>query len=557
MSKIIKNNSGVSYDVGDVGKTLAIGENYTIPPTDYLLWAASSDAVTGIGAGELIVNDGSTDLSISNGVDLVKGIFPTSVEANVTASVLPTGASTSSLQNALSIRVGGLTESTPASDTASSGLNGRLQRIAQRLTSIFTAQSDGTQQSKIRGNTDATLIGNNLDRLKTSVYMADSPSIDSFGRFRVSNPTVIFDAQFTDSAKDFIFSDVTATGGSESRNDTSGDIELSVTSSSGSRALRQTKEYLRYTPGQSLLVFISGAFGSAKANCKQRFGFFDDSDGNFFELNGTTLRVVRRSNVTGTPVETAVNQSSWNLDKLDGTGISGITLDVTKQQIFVLDLQWLGSGRIRFGFDIGGRVVYCHEMNHANILATKYSRRSSLPMRVELLNTGATSGSTTAHITCMSAVTEGVARNRVAVRSFNTTLERGIRTSFEPVIAIRLKSGNIRGNIEPLKVAIQATTNDFLIWRLLLNASVTGGAWVSAGPNSIAEYNITGTSVSGGDIMDSGFVEEDGNTLSHTPEFLQNLSADYAGNSDVMVLIARTDSTSGDVLGGLTWKELY
>lgn len=33
--------------------------------------------------------------------------------------------------------IGGLTETAPASDTASSGLNGRLQRLAQRLTSLI------------------------------------------------------------------------------------------------------------------------------------------------------------------------------------------------------------------------------------------------------------------------------------------------------------------------------------------------------------------------------------------------------------------------------------
>lgn len=73
---------------------------------------------------------------------------------------------TSALQTTLNTRVGDLTETAPGTDTASSGLNGRLQRIAQRLTSIFTAQSDGTQQTKIRGNTDGTLIGNVADALK-------------------------------------------------------------------------------------------------------------------------------------------------------------------------------------------------------------------------------------------------------------------------------------------------------------------------------------------------------------------------------------------------------
>lgn len=103
-----------------------------------------------------------------------------SLKTNITASVLPTGASTSSLQTTgnttlttISTRVGNLTDPAPANDTASSSLNGRLQRIAQRLTSIFTGQSDGSQQSKIRGDSTGTLVGNVEDSLKVT----DIPSI--------------------------------------------------------------------------------------------------------------------------------------------------------------------------------------------------------------------------------------------------------------------------------------------------------------------------------------------------------------------------------------------
>lgn len=56
-------------------------------------------------------------------------------------STLGQAAKASSLSVALSTeheaQVGSLTETAPASDTASSGLNGRLQRIAQRLTSLI------------------------------------------------------------------------------------------------------------------------------------------------------------------------------------------------------------------------------------------------------------------------------------------------------------------------------------------------------------------------------------------------------------------------------------
>lgn len=57
---------------------------------------------------------------------------------NITGSIsLPTGASTFSEQQTQSTRLGDVVETAPANDTASSGLNGRLQRIAQRLTSLI------------------------------------------------------------------------------------------------------------------------------------------------------------------------------------------------------------------------------------------------------------------------------------------------------------------------------------------------------------------------------------------------------------------------------------
>lgn len=50
---------------------------------------------------------------------------------------LPTGAAAEATQVAGNTLLGSVTESAPASDVASSGLNGRLQRIAQRVTSLI------------------------------------------------------------------------------------------------------------------------------------------------------------------------------------------------------------------------------------------------------------------------------------------------------------------------------------------------------------------------------------------------------------------------------------
>jgi hypothetical protein len=63
--------------------------------------------------------------------------FPATQAISAASLPLPTGASTLAEQQTQTTAIGSLTETAPATDTASSGLNGRLQRIAQRLTSLI------------------------------------------------------------------------------------------------------------------------------------------------------------------------------------------------------------------------------------------------------------------------------------------------------------------------------------------------------------------------------------------------------------------------------------
>lgn len=86
MSKILKNNTASPVDVTDTGVTVPASGQYTIPPQDYPLWAASSDVITVVGDSTLTVNDGSSDLTISDGIDLIKGLFPTFIISTPTIS---------------------------------------------------------------------------------------------------------------------------------------------------------------------------------------------------------------------------------------------------------------------------------------------------------------------------------------------------------------------------------------------------------------------------------------------------------------------------------------
>jgi hypothetical protein len=98
------------------------------------------------------------------------------------------------------------------------------------------------------------------------------------------------------------------------------------------------------------------------------------------EYRGTTA-----ANCLGSKVgNTRFAQSTWNIDKMDGTGASGVTLDLTKMQMLYIDYTWYGAGAIRFGFKNNrGEVIYCHRIVNNNTNTEAYMRSGNLPARYE------------------------------------------------------------------------------------------------------------------------------------------------------------------------------
>jgi len=95
---------------------------------------------------------------------------------------------------------------------------------------------------------------------------------------------------------------------------------------------------------------------------------------------GTTASTV----VVSKTVDTRIPQSSFNIDRLDGTGPSGYTIDLTKMQMFYIDYSWYGAGFIRFGVrGADGNVVYCHKIINNNVNYLAYMRSGNLPGRYE------------------------------------------------------------------------------------------------------------------------------------------------------------------------------
>jgi len=340
---------------------------------------------------------------------------------------------------------------------------------------------------------------------------------DAFGRVRTSNPQSQFESYFRLDKDPIQWGELTANGATVTHVPNEGVVDLDCTTTIGSRAVFQTKRYMTYQPGKSLLILLTGVLNTAAASggTRSRIGYFDDNidkvvdsggNGFFFQLDGTALSVVRRSFSSGTQVDTVTPQASWNMDPMDGTGPSGITIDTTKSQIFFMDIEWLGVGSVRMGIVHNGQPYYVHTFHHANIVSTTYMTTASLPLRYEIEVTGIVAAAPKMKAICNSVISEGgLNPTGRPFSAFRTTSET-INFREEPLISIRLKNTGTRTNILMTKMVVMSTSRANGAWYLRHGGAIATPTWTSVDPNSFVEFDeISNTYTTQGSVKDSAF----------------------------------------------------
>jgi len=401
--------------------------------------------------------------------------------------------------------------------------------------------------------------------ISSEISFANTPNIDAFGRLRVSSPFTLFDSshRFSDNG---LWSTGTATGGTATFNASQGLVDLAVTAASGSEVIRETTKVFSYQPGKSLLVLSTFVMSPAKTNLRQRVGYYGAQNGLYVQLNNSTLSFVERSLVTGSVTETVVNQSAWNVDKMDGTGPSGITLDIAKAQILFLDIEWLGLGTVRMGFVINGNFYVCHKFQHANLITSTYITTASLPLRYEITNTGATSGASTLKQVCSTVISEGGYELRGLQQAVGTpiTSPKTLTTAgtFYPIVSIKLKSTRLDAIAVATAISIIGNTAANYNWQVVAAGTTTGGSWVSAGTNSSVEYNLTGTSFTGGRILASGYFTATASTsvsvdILRAALFSNQLERDgLTGTPYEFTVIVAAGTNNETAFASMDWEEI-
>ena len=393
-----------------------------------------------------------------------------------------------------------------------------------------------------------------------------STSSDAFGRLRVSEPLTLFDSshRYTDNG---LWSSATTGTASATFVANEGLVNLSVGTASGDQLLRETNKVFPYQPGKSLLIMSTFIMAAAKTNLRQRVGYFGNDNGFYIEKDGLSVYLVKRSSVTGSATNTRVAQADWNQDKLDGTGPSKLTLNLDNAQILYIDMEWLGLGTVRMGFVINGVFVPAHSFHHSNLITTTYITTASLPLRYEITNTGATASTSVLKQVCSTVISEGGYELRGLQQAVGTPITASRSTlasgAFLPVVSLRLKSARLDGIVILTAISLLGDGNSSNYnWQVQANLTTTGGTWTSAGANSSVEYNLTGTAITAGRVLASGYFSSS-NQSSQSIDILKEslfkfqLERNYFTSTPYELALVVAGGSSGQpIYGSMDWEEI-
>lgn len=407
-------------------------------------------------------------------------------------------------------------------------------------------------------------------------FAGGGAEFDSFGKMKVSQETTL-------SAYIPIYNNITQRmsvdtlgAGAIVHSPLESAYRMQVDTGATDSVIATTNKYHKYTPGTTntiLMTVVSGDTG--KAGVRRRWGFFDGDDGLFFEMDGTDMGVVVRSSVSGSIVDRKTSRTAFNGDKVDGTGVSGITIDPSKSNIFWIDYQWLGVGAVRFGIVApDGNKILLHTYENANQFTTVYMRTGSLPIRWEIANTEVTGSASELKMLNATVKVNDVTPNYNGKLKAGSVSAKPVTNEYSVLLSVKpalMYNGKINRTASiPKSMNVYAHTAKPLSLSIVKNAVMTdsGTTWTGGLTGGATEYNSDMTLAtptdynSLGHLLFTSLVTEGerlclSQAFSYLDEYLSLHGNGLSG--DTYSIIARTiiAAETDDVTVGLHWEEIY
>lgn len=400
---------------------------------------------------------------------------------------------------------------------------------------------------------------------------------DFLYRIRTTQPRQLFQAQWGFNGQPLAWSSQNTGGGTIVEPDTTGHnfIKFTTTSASGDKAVYQTKRYFRYQPSRTHSLTFAAGFGEIKTNLVKKVGQFDDSaidgsNGFYVQQDGDGFKFVVASTSSGSQTFLERLRGTWNVDNLDGTGPSGISLtdeELGNVVIWNIDYSWYGASGVQFNVINGSTRIVCHEETFSFINPDfPFTKTAFLPLRIETENTGTVTGGGEVTI---GSISYDIENGEAIEFGYQWSASSGtnaitISNSGTIVMAVRCKATvngiENRGVLLPNNIDILTTGDCFL--EILVGGQATGGTWIDRGAESIAEYNLTSTGYTGGRVIKEGFVASGGGRASGAlvSSFVSDLfvSIDSLNGTQDAVAVRCTRLTNNtQVFPAVGWREIY
>lgn len=428
---------------------------------------------------------------------------------------------------------------------------------------VFITNTDESMPLPAGAATQATLESILAALASVPVTRTDDFYSDAFQRLRVSNTDQRLDVEFIYNKQPLLFDEIVSGSGSAVHQANERHVKLLTGSiANGDGAGLYQHFYNPYTPGNSQFIAITGTLNGAN-------------------LPGTASLFLR-SSVTGSTVEETYSQSTWV------GAVSGVNWQYS--QIFLIDFQSLKIGRIRFALDRGGVAVPVKTIENDNERASGYWQLANAPVYWRVYNTAGSTVSEIGYGDAYNAVGFRFTTQAPSAQQFvnaicatvksegggdllnmpgykfalgNGAALRTVAASYLPLFSVQLKTtfgaGVNRGVVFPQALSFQ--NDNPIYYQVLMNPTLTGANFSSVDANSLCNYDVSASALSGGRVIAAGYAGTGAARAAATAIALTGkapLSVNYAGTvGDILTVAAiRTTATSSASGVSLEWKEV-
>lgn len=393
------------------------------------------------------------------------------------------------------------------------------------------------------------------DPPSTSSVDIGNVDIGMFRGLNVTNRTIVIDLKSIYGIS--ALRDSTTTNGSATVSNTDAEYKLSTTSSGSDSALLESAERGRYQAGTAAECGIGVRRPTAPSNSQVlRWGYFDDENGFFFGEDSNGLFVARRRGGT----DTTTQQSEWNVDPLDGTGPSGLSIDPSDGNIYQIRFAWYGYGVIEYRAIIEDpdnvqKVVTVHR---ERLTGQTSVNNPNLPISAEVDN-GGTGTAMDLFVAGRQFSILGQYEPKRRITSERVT-GKSISSTLIPVISFKPKTEFPTGTNNGVSNkfdSISITTDNDILWELRLDASLTDASFGTptnaTSSETSLESDTSATALSGGELLNAGLAS--GGARNATQLLQNDFRFDLPEDGQVTLAMQRAGSTDATVSTILKMRE--